>query len=59
MNEAFRYWHAVYNASAIAVGTVTAVSLSTTAFVPIVTQIILAYSKFKLERPAEFTIKSD
>ena len=55
MNEACRHWYTAYSAAALAIGMGTAVPMDSTGSMPIMTQIILAKSKFKLEVQAKFT----
>ena len=59
MNEACRYWHAVYSAATIAVGMGTTVPVGATTFMPTKTQNTLTDSKFKLEAPTNLTGKTD
>ena len=58
MNEACSHWYAEYSAAAIAVGKGTAALMGATTSTPTSTQTMLAYTKIRLEVPAEFPGKS-
>ena len=57
MNEACRYWHAVYSATGIVIWMGTTAIMGIIVSMPTMTQTMLAYRNFILEAPMKPTRK--